>query len=247
MAVPVGEFSSASVAPKRAFYGGEGVRVSFSLDGAKVSDPSRVEVFFVPKGNRGRSVRRIVIESLSPDEISEFEWDGLTNADKPAADGRYSVFASVSGGPRRRLGEFRFAGHYFPVRGPHWARGWLGLFGAPRSGDRLHEGYDVMTRCGTPLAAVRAGKVISRGYDPVLYGNYLRILGAHERRSYFYAHLRKPAFPGLGERVITGETVGRVGTTGNATGTGCHLHFEIRDRGREIDPWPDLARWDRFS
>ena len=247
IAAPVAEFEGAAVSPRRAFYGGERVRVSLALDGNTVAGPSRVGVFFVPKGNRGKSIRRIVIESLAPNETRVLEWDGLSNAGKPAPDGRYSVLASVSDGPRRKLGEFRFAGHFFPVRGSHWARGWLGLFGAPRSGNRLHEGYDVMTRCGTPLAAARAGRVISRGYDSELYGNYLRILGARERRSYFYAHMKKPALPGLGERVVTGETVGRVGVTGNATGTGCHLHFEIRDRGREIDPWPDLARWDRFS
>ena len=241
------EFASANVSPKRAFFGAEKVGISFSLDGASVTEPSRVEIALVPRGNKGKAVKRVLLESVPPDEVRRVEWNGLTNADKLAPDGRYSVFGSVQGGPSRLLGRFRLSGHFFPVRGPHWARGWLGLFGAPRSGRRVHEGYDVMTRCGTPLAAVRAGKVISRGYDPVLYGNYLRVIGARERRSYFYAHMRKPAVPGLGERVETGEIVGRVGVTGNAAGTGCHLHFEIRDRGREIDPRPDLARWDRFS
>ncbi len=247
MAAPVAEFQTASVAPKRVFFGGDRVTVSFSLDETMLPGASRVDLLFVPKGNEGRPVRRIVLDPVLPGDLRQFEWNALTGADKPAPDGRYSVFGVAAGGPRRKLGEFRLAGHFFPVRGPHWARGWLGLFGAPRSDDRVHQGYDVMARCGTPLAAVRAGKVISRGYDPVLYGNFLRILGARERRSYFYSHLRKPALPGLGERVSTGETVGRVGTTGNAKGTGCHLHFEIRARGREIDPRLDLARWDRFS
>lgn len=245
--VSPGEFVGANVSPKRAFFGGESVRVAFSLDAAQITQPSRVVVSFVPKGREGKAVDRVVLESVDPGETSEIEWRGLTGSGKPAPDGLYSVFGSVAGGPLRRLGGFRLVGHFFPVRGPHWARGWLGLFGAPRSGHRVHEGYDVMTRCGTPLAAVRAGKVISRGYDPELYGNYLRIIGAKERRSYFYAHLRKPALPGLGDRVATGEIVGRVGLTGNAAGTGCHLHFEIRNRGRVIDPRPDLARWDRFS
>ena len=243
----MGEFSSASVAPKRAFFGAEKVGISFSLDAAEVPGPSSVKISLVPKGNGGRPVKRLLLGAVSPSEVRRIDWNGLTNSEKPAPDGRYSVFGSVSDGPSRLLGRFRLSGHFFPVRGPHWERGWLGLFGAPRSGRRVHEGYDVMTRCGTPLAAVRAGKVISRGYDPVLYGHYLRITGARERRSYFYAHLRKPALPGLGERVETGEIVGKVGVTGNAAGTGCHLHFEIRSRGREIDPRPDLARWDRFS
>jgi murein DD-endopeptidase MepM/ murein hydrolase activator NlpD len=41
----------------------------------------------------------------------------------------------------------------------------------------------------TPLVAVRGGRVLRRGYDPVLYGNYLLIHGEGEDRSYFYAHL----------------------------------------------------------
>jgi murein DD-endopeptidase MepM/ murein hydrolase activator NlpD len=89
--------------------------------------------------------------------------------------------------------------------------------------------------------------VLRRGYDPVLYGNYLLLGGEGERRSYFYAHLPVPAPVVRGERVWEGETVGAVGETGNAVGTGCHLHFEIHRRGVPIDPLPELQRWDRYS
>jgi len=51
----------------------------------------------------------------------------------------------------------------------------------------------------------------------------------------------------LGERVYTGQLVGRVGRSGNARTIGCHLHFEIRRRGRWIDPEPRLRAWDRYS
>jgi murein DD-endopeptidase MepM/ murein hydrolase activator NlpD len=85
------------------------------------------------------------------------------------------------------------------------------------------------------------------GYDPVLYGNFLLIHGEGEHRSYFYAHLRRPAGVNRGERVLTGERVGGVGETGNARTVGCHLHFEIHVDGRPIDPEPALRRWDRYS
>jgi murein DD-endopeptidase MepM/ murein hydrolase activator NlpD len=111
----------------------------------------------------------------------------------------------------------------------------------------MHEGFDVVAACGTPLVAVRGGRVRRRGYDPVLYGNYLLIHGEGERRSYFYAHLPRPARVHRGERVWTGERVGAVGKTGNARYVGCHLHFEIHARGRPIDPEPYLRRWDRWS
>jgi murein DD-endopeptidase MepM/ murein hydrolase activator NlpD len=97
------------------------------------------------------------------------------------------------------------------------------------------------------LVAVRGGRVRRAGYDPVLYGNYLLIHGEGEQRSYFYAHLRRPARVDRGERVFTGERVGAVGETGNARTVGCHLHFEIHVDGRPVDPLPALSRWDSYS
>lgn len=133
------------------------------------------------------------------------------------------------------------------MQGPHGTRGAIGEFGAPRDGGRVHEGFDIVAACGTPLVAVRGGRVLRRGYDPVLYGNFLLIHGEGEDRSYFYAHLPRPALVDPGERVFTGERVGAVGETGNARTVGCHLHFEIHVHGRPIDPEPLLRRWDRYS
>ena len=147
----------------------------------------------------------------------------------------------------RLSGGTEFLGHVFPVAGPHWTRGAIGEFGAPRSGGRVHEGFDVVASCGTPLVSVRGGRVRRAGYDPVLYGNYLLIHGENEHRSYFYAHLRRPAGVDRGDRVSTGQRIGAVGATGNARTVGCHLHFEIHVDGRPIDPEPALRRWDRHS
>jgi murein DD-endopeptidase MepM/ murein hydrolase activator NlpD len=144
-------------------------------------------------------------------------------------------------------GGAEYRGHVFPVQGPHWTRGAIGEFGAPRSGGRTHEGFDVVAPCGSRLVAVRNGRVRRRGYDPVLYGNYLLIHGEGEHRSYFYAHLRRPAGVHRGQRLFAGRRVGVVGRTGNARTVGCHLHFEIHVDGRPIDPAPFLRRWDRYS
>lgn len=94
---------------------------------------------------------------------------------------------------------------------------------------------------------MRNGRVLRRGYDPVLYGNYLLIHGEGERRSYFYAHMPSPAPVRPGRWVWEGQRVGAVGETGNAVGTGCHLHFEIHEHGAPIDPTAALVRWDRYS
>jgi len=147
----------------------------------------------------------------------------------------------------RSDGGTAYYGHVFPVRGPHWTRGPIGEFGAPRSGGRWHEGFDIVAACNTPLVAVRSGRVLRSGFDPVLYGNFLLIHGASEDRSYFYAHMPRPALVHRGERVFTGERVGAVGETGNARTVGCHLHFEIHVHGHPIDPEPSLRRWDAYS
>jgi len=151
--------------------------------------------------------------------------------------------AKVSAGD----GATEFFDHVFPVDGSHWTRGAIGEFGAPRYGGRVHEGFDVVAACETPLVAAVTGKVLRSGYDPVLYGNYLLIHGQGEDRGYFYAHLVRPALVHRGERVWVGERVGSVGETGNARTVGCHLHFEIHAHGHPIDPEPALDRWDRYS
>lgn len=133
------------------------------------------------------------------------------------------------------------------MQGPHGVRGAVGEYHAPRSGGRIHEGLDITAACGTKLVAVRNGRVLRRGYDPVLYGWYLLLHGEGERLSYFYAHMPRPPAVGRGEQVWEGQRVGAVGETGNAVGTGCHLHFEIREGGVAIDPTAALNSWDRYS
>jgi murein DD-endopeptidase MepM/ murein hydrolase activator NlpD len=144
-------------------------------------------------------------------------------------------------------GGIRYLRHVFPIRGPHSERGPVGEFHAPRSGGRIHEGFDILAACGAELVSAVTGKVREVGYDPVLYGNYLLIHGQEEHRTYMYAHMKKPPSVREGERVWAGERVGEVGKTGNARTVGCQLHIEIHVNGVPIDPKPEVTRWDRES
>ena len=148
------------------------------------------------------------------------------------------------------VGDFALLGHEFPIRGAHDYGTAVNRFGAPRGGgSRSHRGQDVMADCGTPLVAARGGTVTARGFES-LAGNYLVISGGGTDEDYAYMHLRDPALVTVGARVYTGQRIGVVGETGDATA--CHLHFELwigpwYDGGEVVDPLPALKAWDRDS
>lgn len=135
-------------------------------------------------------------------------------------------------------------GHVFPVQGPHrYGDG----FGADRGG-RSHQGGDVFAECGTPLVAAQGGRVEYAGFHSAA-GNYVVVTGAESGEDYVYMHLRAAPPVSTGDSVSTGQRIGEVGETGNASG--CHLHFELWSApgwykgGAAYDPMPALRSWDR--
>jgi len=232
----------ASVSPGRGFTDSvDGVRIEFRLSGSVAADVS------IRIAGSGDEVRRIDLPGVQPATDKTVKWDGLTNGGRPVADGTYRVIVAVAGGNQKEAGSVELHRHFFPVRGPHGTRGAVGEFGALRNGGRLHKGFDVTARCGTPLAAVTTGTVVKRAYDPRLDGNYVVIRGLAERRKYWYAHMVHPSPFQRGDEVHVGQIVGRIGRTGNAASTACHLHFELHVNGRAIDPKPHVRAWDRYS
>ncbi len=108
-------------------------------------------------------------------------------------------------------------------------------WGAPRSGGRRHQGVDMIAPTGTPLQAVVGGSVTQRTNR--LGGTVVYLQGDNGNR-YYYAHLS--AYEGAEGRVETGQIIGYVGETGNATGIP-HLHFEIRPSGGvPVNPYPTV-------
>ena len=80
-----------------------------------------------------------------------------------------------------------------------------------------------MAACGTPLIAARGGRVQYSGYQGAA-GNYIVIDGKGTRFD-MYMHLVEPSPLQTGDTVRTGQPIGIVGDTGDATA--CHLHFEM--------------------
>jgi murein DD-endopeptidase MepM/ murein hydrolase activator NlpD len=95
----------------------------------------------------------------------------------------------------------------------------------------FHEGLDFTANTGTPIRAAADGIVSSAERTPD-YGNIVKInhgAGLETR----YAHASKLLVK-VGERVVKGQVVALVGSTGRSTGP--HLHYEIRLNGNSLDP-----------
>ena len=98
---------------------------------------------------------------------------------------------------------------------------------------RAHRGVDYGAPTGAPVVAVSSGTVVSATYDNA-NGRMVRLRHASGYQSY-YLHLSAFA-PGIrgGARVDQGQTIGRVGATGLATGP--HLHYGLQRDGAWVDP-----------
>jgi murein DD-endopeptidase MepM/ murein hydrolase activator NlpD len=96
---------------------------------------------------------------------------------------------------------------------------------------KLHTGVDFGVGYGTPIHAADSGTVIYATWMGG-YGNVI-IIDHGRGISTLYGHQSSLAV-GTGTRVVRGQVVGYVGSTGFSTGP--HLHFEVRVNGVPVDP-----------
>ena len=97
---------------------------------------------------------------------------------------------------------------------------------------RRHEGIDIPAPEGTHFLSSANGVVIYSGIDLPSYG-YMIVIDHGQGFHSVYAHA-KELFVKKGQSVSKGEVIGRVGSTGRSTGP--HLHFEIREKKRPVNP-----------
>ena len=100
-----------------------------------------------------------------------------------------------------------------------------------------HQGIDISVGMGTPIMASADGEVVQSGNNGG-YGNCVQIKHANGYVT-LYGHQSRIA-TSMGKKVVQGQVIGYVGSTG--TSTGAHLHFGVKDAsGNFIDPMKVLG------
>ena len=195
--------------------------------------------------------RRLALYRFRPARGTEQLWlsDGVSLADPSmrlpldaiSVSSGFGVRADPFEQPRHGLGAPSRLGTVGATVNTATARGIaLGLApgpgkSAPRGGTTflMHQGVDLVAPPGTPVHAASDGTVVGAAPNAG-YGNWIRI--DHGRNvATVYGHLSEFASgisPGV--TVHRGQVIGFVGSTGRSTGP--HLHFEVIDNGRAVDP-----------
>ncbi len=176
----------------------------------------------------------IIVEQARA-ETGEIEYGGLLYAGMTRGN-RHTQLIQWSIGGRTEwyeasgVGEKR-GGMTSPIAGARMTSGFGRRFHPVLGYFRMHRGVDFGAAWGTPVRAVTDGLVAFAGrYSG--YGNHVRVShNAHLGTS--YSHLSRIAVA-PGSRVLQGQIIGYVGSTGLSTGP--HLHFEVYKDGVQVDP-----------
>lgn len=106
------------------------------------------------------------------------------------------------------------------------------ISGFDYSPDANHPGIDIDGDEGAAVYAADSGVVVYAGWNNWGYGNVVVINHGNGWQT-LYAHL-SAYYVSCGQGVLQGNTIGAIGSTGNATGS--HLHFEMMYNGVKVNP-----------
>lgn len=145
-------------------------------------------------------------------------------------DLRLGQILIIPGASRGSAPAYAGKSHAFPYHGERASRqfGWPVSDGMVSSGfgvrnGAMHEGIDIAAPQGTPVHAADGGTVIFSGTLHG-YGNVV-IISHDDDYATVYGH-NEVNLVREGARVVRGQTIGRIGTSGRTTGA--NLHFEVR-------------------
>lgn len=223
------------------------IKQSLYVDGIKAGISAPVLVALIRAYSWDVDFQR----GVHPGDEFEVMFERLHETDGPAVFNGDIVYAALTlQGVRHAMYRHKFANgdiDYFDKKGRSAKKA---LMRTPINGARLssgygrrkhpilgytttHRGLDFAAPRGTPIYAAGNGTVEHAGRNGG-YGKYIRIRhnGTYKTA---YGHMRR-LVRGMrkGKRVRQGQIIGYVGTTGRSTGP--HLHYEILQGGRQINP-----------
>jgi murein DD-endopeptidase MepM/ murein hydrolase activator NlpD len=135
---------------------------------------------------------------------------------------------------RSGFGTQKVSNFCFPIGGKYVVGSQFGMrFHPILKYRRMHTGVDIRAKTGTPIYAAADGKVEFIGFKGG-YGRYIMLKHNNVQKTAYghmssFNNLLKP-----GSYVKKGQIIGKVGSSGLASGP--HLHYEVIERGRFTNP-----------
>lgn len=225
--------------------------VAVFVEGLGIHSPARKMVWI------GEMMIAGLMKGLSNSQLMKFTSNTVQKLEDAFANGKLSMGSTIeilksggvdaliaylndkttnsSGSDSKKSG----ATAIYPLEGgPYEITSWFGARPASDTngiGSTNHGGIDIGAGLGTAIKSMAAGTVTLAG-DNGGYGNCVIIDHGNGLAS-LYGHMSEIGAT-LGQTVAAGQSIGKVGSTGNSTGP--HLHFEVRQNGEKIDPYPYL-------
>ncbi len=178
------------------------------------------EIFGTPVPNHISAAEEAVRQPLKSPLPDDIKVDVVDNGPPPVPGVAVAAAPANLGSPfmssRRLMWPMR-SGYVSSRFGMRWGR--------------MHHGTDIAAPMGTPIMAAADGKVIFSGWESG-YGQLIVVdHGNGVKTKYGHCSSRSVS---VGQTVKQGTVIGRVGTTGHATGP--HLHYEVVREGVARNP-----------
>lgn len=175
------------------------------------SDGSKLVTYSYVRKNGKDITKQVVEEKVTKPPVSQVIVKGPSRTPVTVAYAASRGSGSITG-----IGS--------PLRGP------INSYYGSRWGS-LHTGIDIGGDTGTPYTAAASGTIVAAGWGGG-YGNMILIDHGNGVKTR-YGHSSR-LLVSVGQHVSKGQTIGLVGSTGNATGS--HLHFEVILNGDTVNP-----------
>ncbi|MFI2765647.1 M23 family metallopeptidase [Streptomyces echinatus] len=183
---------------------------------------------------KASAVALAAAEKRSAEAAAKAEQEAAAKAaeakEKAEADAKEAAAEAKKAAEEKRLAEL--AKQYALPTSSYTITSTFGQAGSMWSSG-YHTGLDFAAPTGTLIKAVHSGTITEAGWAGA-YG-YRTILTLDDGTELWFCH-QSSINVSTGQKVSTGEVIGRVGATGNVTGP--HLHLEVHPGGQPtgIDP-----------